>query len=303
MFKAALPDPGGKDRTLRGAGYRTLSDRTGQDPKTVKRNRNGLIAKSCIRPLGQNTFTEAAQFKVLHFDTILGAWRSQGLFWVRRSGRSVELVTGQTAMPPVGVLASPTVGVSRLTTGGDSDSTPGGTSIPTTGDVSESGIGKAPTPGGGVSPTGGVGISHPSLSTSSNCKTSSQWGLAVRALLEATGYGDDDAVRRMAEAATAHVPDATDQELAHFIREEARRVLRNKTLDNPIGLLIRQVPRRFVGEGFRLYREGIRRQHEAEEAARRENLAEARRILNSAADYSSADIEWAQSVLRDGAGK
>jgi hypothetical protein len=107
----------------------------------------------------------------------------------------------------------------------------------------------------------------------------------------------------MAEAATAHVPDATDQELAHFIREEARRVLRNKTLDNPIGLLIRQVPRRFVGEGFRLYREGIRRQHEAEEAARRENLAEARRILNSAADYSSADIEWAQSVLRDGAGK
>jgi hypothetical protein len=117
--------------------------------------------------------------------------------------------------------------------------------------------------------------------------------------LEATGYGDDDAVRRMGAAALEHAPDATDEELANFIREEAPRVIRNKLLENPMGLLIRQVPRRFMGEGFRLYRESMRRQREAEEAARHENITEARRILKSSSHYSTADIEWAQLVLSD----
>jgi hypothetical protein len=47
MFKAGRSIPDSKDRQL-SSGYRTLSDRTGQDPKTIKRNRKGLLEKSCI---------------------------------------------------------------------------------------------------------------------------------------------------------------------------------------------------------------------------------------------------------------
>jgi hypothetical protein len=120
MFKAAAAQAGSEDRILQGAGYRTLSERTGQDPKTVKRNRISLAGKFCIEPIGQNTFTEAAQFRIFHFDTILAGWRRRGLVWVRRAGRSVELQTGGgiAEPPPVGTSAMPPVGDSELPTVG-----------------------------------------------------------------------------------------------------------------------------------------------------------------------------------------
>jgi hypothetical protein len=106
MFKAAVPQAGSNDRILQGAGYRTLSEKTSQDPKTVKRNRMSLVGKFCIEPIGQNTFTEAAQFRIFHFNTILDEWRHRGLVWVRRAGRSVELQTGG------GAFETPLVGTS-----------------------------------------------------------------------------------------------------------------------------------------------------------------------------------------------
>jgi hypothetical protein len=304
MFKAALAEPGTKNRLLRGGGYRTLSDRTGQDPKTVKRNRNGLIAKFCIRAIGENTFTEAAQFEVLHFDNILATWRLKGLVWVRRSGRSVELHPRQNQMNTVGGTDRHTVGVLSLTPVGETDKSPVDKSVTVTGYISEARIPKTPIPGVGETPTGSIGVSPTYLSSTSNCKaSSSKWPLAIRALVETTGYGDDDAVRRMAESAIANAPDATDEELAHFISEEAPRVMRNTSLDNPLGLLIRQVPRRFAGEAFRLYRESVRRQREAEHAVRQEQIAEARRILTTPSEHRAIDVQWAEQLLNDEAGK
>jgi hypothetical protein len=152
-----------------------------------------------------------------------------------------------------------------------------------------------------------MGVSPTYLSNTTSYKTSSSpWPLAVKALLDSTGYGDDDAVRRMAEAAIEHAPDATDEEIAYFIQEEAPRVIRNKKLDNPLGMLIRQVPRRFLGEGFRLYRESVRQKEQAAEAARQETLAEAKRILESPDKYRPMDVNWAYEILAregDGAGK
>jgi hypothetical protein len=111
MFQLAASQPGNKDRILQGAGYRTLSERTGQDPKTVKRNRIGLVKKFCIEPIGPNTFTEAAPFRIFHFDHILARWRGRGLVWVRRAGRSVDLMAvGRSETPTVGKTKTDPVG-------------------------------------------------------------------------------------------------------------------------------------------------------------------------------------------------
>src|SRR5205085_9366810 len=121
-----------KDRLLQGAGYRTLGDRTGQDPKTVKRNRLGLTRKFCIEPLGHNTFTEAAQFRICHFDTILADWRRRGLLWVRRAGRSVDLIPtgGISETPPGGISRPPTVAANETPTEGSLHTPPVGLSGP-----------------------------------------------------------------------------------------------------------------------------------------------------------------------------
>jgi len=100
----------------------------------------------------------------------------------------------------------------------------------------------------------------------------------------------------MADAAIANAPDMTDAELAYFIRDEAGRIIRNKSIENPTGLLIRQVPRRFVGETFRLFREARTREQQAAEASRRVQLEEARQILANP-DSHPADREWAQHIL------
>ena len=295
MFKAAVAQPGTKDRILQGAGYRTLSERTGQDPKTVKRNRIGLCKKFCIEPLTENTFTEAAHFRILHFDTILAGWRRRGFIWVRRAGRSVELVLNR----PVGASEVPTVTGIELPPVPFPNRPPEGPPQSPTVHQLETGIGKLPTATGGKTPTEGGGTSPAaSISITNTTKTASPgtWPAALRALLQATGYGDDDAVRRMAEGALLNAPDATDDELAYFIRQEAPRFVRNKLIENPIGLLIRQVPRRFAGEGFRLFREARDRERAAAEAVRREHIAEARQILKDAAS-SDVDKEWARHVL------
>jgi hypothetical protein len=122
------------------------------------------------------------------------------------------------------------------------------------------------------------------------------WPLAVRALHDAFGHGDDDAIRLMAEAALHHAPDATDQELAYFIREEAPRIIGNRSLDNPMGLLIRQVPRRFAGHSFHIYRDTQLRQKQAQIALRQERVAEATRVLLDP-DSSPLDKQWAQMIL------
>ena len=186
-----------------------------------KANRIGLCKKFCIEPLTENTFTEAAHFRILHFDTILAGWRRRGFIWVRRAGRSVELVLNR----PVGASEVPTVTGIELPPVPFPNRPPEGPPQSPTVHQLETGIGKLPTATGGKTPTEGGGTSPAaSISITNTTKTASPgtWPAALRALLQATGYGDDDAVRRMAEGALLNAPDATDDELAYFIRQERR---------------------------------------------------------------------------------
>jgi hypothetical protein len=244
MFKAAAVQPGSQDRILQGAGYRTLSERTGQDPKTVKRNRIGLTRKFCIQALGQNTFTEAAQYRILHFDSILSGWRRRGLLWVRRAGRSVDLMTttvGVSEMHPVGISYTPTVPVPDLSPAG----------------ITGTPIGNPPSGGGGETPTGPVGVSAPSLSNSikSNSSSTRVPTLVAAAIIGAFGFIDDDALQILIRKCRHQAPDATNEEIAELGAFTARRILRMRNVDNPVGLLIEQTAKCFSGEAFAIYRE------------------------------------------------
>ena len=102
MIRAGEPEANGVDRILSGAGYRTMAQITGQDPKTIKRVRRSLVKKLCIEQAGANTFTESARWIVYGAESILRRWRDAGMTHVRRT-RGVEFIApagGRYVTPP-----------------------------------------------------------------------------------------------------------------------------------------------------------------------------------------------------------
>jgi hypothetical protein len=115
----------------------------------------------------------------------------------------------------------------------------------------------------------------------------------VEALREVTGHADDEAALRIIRACRQQAHDATDHEIAYFVRTQGERIGRMRGIDNPVGLLIRQVPRCFEGEAFRQYREAERRRREEEEQRDRE-LCQA---ILADPDASQQEREWARQAL------
>jgi hypothetical protein len=68
------------------------------------------------------------------------------------------------------------------------------------------------------------------------------------------GHSDDDAVRKIEVTCQEKCPDITEAEIIHFIEEHGPRFARMKSLNNPMGVLIRHLPKCFEGESFQLYR-------------------------------------------------
>jgi hypothetical protein len=81
------------------------------------------------------------------------------------------------------------------------------------------------------------------------------------------GFVDDAALRRIVRECRDIIPDATDEEIAELAGFQAQRIARMRNIDNPVGLLIDQVPKCFVGEPFARYR-----RQKAEQARRLQEL-------------------------------
>ena len=90
--------------------------------------------------------------------------------------------------------------------------------------------------------------------------SSSSVGLIVQALRDELGLADDEAARRIQRNCREKAADASEQEIAAFVRLEAQRLRANRRVKNPIGLLITQVPKNFEGESFRQFRQARQRQ-------------------------------------------
>ena len=95
-------------------------------------------------------------------------------------------------------------------------------------------------------------------------------------------FPDDDAVRVIITNCRKSAPDASFDEIVHFIHEKGR-VLRNGRISNPLAYLIVYVPKCFQGEAFRQYREEQLRAEKRGEAA----------AAQAEVDLTAMRAEWA----------
>lgn len=102
---------------------------------------------------------------------------------------------------------------------------------------------------------------------------------------------------QIARACRQVTPDITDEEISHFIRVEGPALRRNRSLNNPMGALIRHIPRCCRSEDLRLYREVVRLNRRQKDRQIKGWLRDARAILENpaATDY---DRDWAQAVVQ-----
>jgi hypothetical protein len=119
-------------------------------------------------------------------------------------------------------------------------------------------------------------------------ETSSSVSLIVRTVQAELGAIDDAAARRILESCREKAPDVTDEELEHFARLQASRVRNSKRVENPIGLLIAQIPKCFEGESFRQFRKAKQRQ--GREAALEDPVDE-RRYRAIVDDPNASELE------------
>jgi len=232
---------------------------------------------------------QPTRYRVFNYTQILERRRAAGLVWVIRT-RTVRFVDLAAVDK---LLAESPAGHSPM---GDWQFDAQGPM----GQQSDSPAGQPPDPPTGHSPPPLISKEEEEIPPS---KPTTLWPLSIRALIATAGQGDDDAVKRIAQGCLAQASDATDTEIAYFIQQEAPRAIQNKAIGNPIGLLIRQVPRRFAGESFRIYREAERARQEAEQESQRSlqqwAIEEAKRILAvGPGQCSESDRQWAEQELR-----
>jgi hypothetical protein len=114
---------------------------------------------------------------------------------------------------------------------------------------------------------------------------------------------DDAAAQKILADCRAQTPDITEDEVAQLIRDHGRSIASNRSLDNPMGVLIRHIPRTACGESFRSWRARNRDLLEAQSrrnaelnATHRQQQEEWKRILED--PQASADEKsWARRML------
>ena len=261
------------------AGYRTLAAQTRLGDKTIKRNLRSLEEKLAIEPIAaEQTHTSTGRtYRIYSFRQILERRRQVGLEWVIRNRQGVTL----TLVPDE--LAQRTPPVVTFT--------------PAVKQHPESTVSPAPV----VSVAKGRVVTQtPQLVKvlEKDVDKTSSLGLIVEALRESTGTTDDDAARRIYTKCREKSPDATEEEVSYFVKIQAKRICNMRGIDNPLGLLITQVPKCFEGESFRQFREAEKTRRESESQRRQEWRRQAEALLDDP-NSSEADKNWAKLSLEE----
>ena len=251
-------------------GYDRLAKLVRLDEKSVRQLIPKLVAKRVLEVLANEDSSAriGRTYRIFNYDEILERQRAENMLFVIKKGRAVEFVWPLGETPGVRASQMSTVGVS--TTVGEK----------TTVDVQEQAELAWVRPAGGGD-----------AETSPLQQALSQYATA-----------DGEATRMIAAGARRNAPDATTEEIVHFIHEKGR-LARAGKIANPLAYLLVYVPKCFAGESFRRFRHELRQARMMEEAAARqarEDLAHLRGEWQAwLADprVPEEDKAWARKML------
>jgi hypothetical protein len=254
-------------------GYRALADKARLHRNTIDRNLASLQEKLAIEITKSEDRAEniGRTYRVYGFRSVLDRREAAGLIWFMKDRSGVRLLRERNLAPDTLQVRRPvTPKGRRRVTFQQPGAVTSKVSLPVTTEVTN--IKKE----------------------EDNFVGTSTSELAV-ALREEFGYVDDEALRRIVTDCRKRAPDATLNEIADLTRMTARRIRSMRNLENPVGLLIVQVPKCFEGEAFETYREAESARKEAEG---RELLRLANDILQSP-DMPEDSRKWAANILEE----
>ena len=300
----------GKKTKTFSLGYDRIAKLVRLNEKSVRLLLPKLIAKRIIEVIAsENSATRTGRtYRIFSYEEILERQRAANLLYVVKNGRAVEFV--QAGASPL-ARGTPTVGEKEghrdsLDYPGESP-TVGSSAKPTKPTVvatSTVSVGQTPSQPVGDSSKTSVGVTTTPLDIIPVKQQSQTTSSSVRKALASYGLPDDDAVHHMITQCKKNAPDVEYEEIAHFIHEKGQ-IIRNGRISNPIGFLLVYVPKCFLGEGLREFREERRRAREAEEVRRREldewrtaALQTQQEILNDP-NSSEEDKRWARKFLEE----
>jgi hypothetical protein len=124
--------------------------------------------------------------------------------------------------------------------------------------------------------------------------------IVLDALFERTGRADSEAARVIVRGCTEACPGIRAEEISRLIRTTPIPA----TIENPVGLLIRALPKHCAPESIQTYRQHWRREEEQEthrrEQERTQAIKTARSILEGTArgeQWDDSAVAWAKDIL------
>jgi len=241
-------------------GERTLAAEVPMSYSSVQDNLRALVTKHSIAiiPRGAN---RPKTYLVYDYEEVLRRRRAAGLVYAIRRTSSVTLVTSGAVNHGAPEVTAPNSGAPLYTATAPRAGAPGVN--PTAPSLSTSGA-----PNSGAPYIGSQEI------------TSRTTTLAVAAVLrEELGVVDSDAAERIVSGCRTYAPDATGEEIAILCRDQARRYRNMRSVDNPVGMLIRQLPKSFQGPAFTEFRLAQHQLHEAERQRKQSERLQWMRII------------------------
>jgi hypothetical protein len=261
-------------------GYDRLAKLVRLDEKSVRQLIPKLVAKRVLEVLaGEDSSARIGRtYRIFSYEEILERQRAENMRFVIKKGRAVVFVW------PLEEMRRPRT---RRATAGSG--------IPTEGDIATVGDLYRDDKSG----------AYQSLVAQSGTDQREVEAGPVEQALNHYVRADGEAARMIIAGARRCVPNATMEEIVYFIHDKGR-LARAGKIANPLAYLLVYVPKCFEGEGFRRFREEVRRAREVEEDAARQAREELAQLRNewqawlSDPEVGEADKLWARKMLADG---
>lgn len=283
MYRAGRPYRG--DSRILTIGLRTLAEFSRMAYSNCKANVRSLVTKLAIDEQPGFSYTEGRTYVVYSFREILRRRKAAGLTHVIRT-RGVAFVDPRTGAE-IGLLytsdsSAPESSASHSSADHVSATTSVSSALPST-------TPSAPISAESGAPVSGAHIENRHLLRNITESSSSLPAIVVTALRQYVSDVDDDAASQLWRRCTENAPDASPEEVSHFIHLKA-----SKTgIRTPLGFLLTAVPKCFVGDSFRQFRDERARNLQTTAARDRQFAAE---ILKSP-EADDEQKQWAREVL------